>query len=161
MIRLSDQYHPGVLAQVIALHLDYYAPHWGFGRQFEAGVAAGMGEFFGRFDAQRDLFLAAYNDQDELVGSLTIDGQDAAGEGAHLRWFIVAESARGQGLGHQLMQRADAFLRQQQYPRTYLTTFAGLDAARALYQHYGFQLVAEQSADPWSGAVGMQRYERR
>ena len=160
MIEISDHYRPGVLAEVIRLHMDYYVPRWGFGAQFEAGVAAGLGEFFARFERSRDLFLAAYDDTDRLVGSLTLDAIDAVGAGVHLRWFIVSAPLRGQGLGKSLMSRADAFLREQGYPRAYLTTFAGLDAARALYQQYGFQLVAEEAKDPWSGQVGLQRFER-
>jgi hypothetical protein len=42
----------------------------------------------------------------------------------------------------------------------YLTTFRGLDAARSLYESHGFVLVAEDAADPWSGTVGLQRFER-
>jgi hypothetical protein len=47
------------------------------------------------------------------------------------------------------------------YRSAYLTTFAGLDAARALYDRHGYALVAEEKADPWSGTVGLQRFERR
>lgn len=160
MIEISDSYRPGVLAQLIGLHMDYYAPTWDFGAPFEAGLAAGMGEFFSRFDGERDLFLAAYNEAGELTGSLTLDSQDAATDGVHLRWFIVSAAARGQGLGRALMERADGFLRQRHYERAYLTTFAGLDAARALYERFGFHLVAQQGSDPWSGRVGLQRFER-
>lgn len=161
MVEITDQYRPGVLAQVIGLHMDYYAQAWNFGAPFEAGVAAGMGEFFGRFDSRRDLFLAAYGADGQLIGSLTLDAIDAAGAGVHLRWFIVSAQARGRGLGKALMTRADHFLREHGYDHAYLTTFAGLDAARVLYEQYGFRLVAEQETDPWSGQVGMHYFERR
>ena len=36
-----------------------------------------------------------------------------------------------------------------------------LAAARALYDRHGYELVAEEKADPWSGTVGLQRFERR
>jgi hypothetical protein len=42
-----------------------------------------------------------------------------------------------------------------------LTTFAGLGAARALYERAGFQLVDETEADQWQGGVVEQRFERR
>ena len=131
-----DGWRPGAIARTLTLHMDYYAPSWGFGRQFESKLAFEMGEFHGRFDPARDLFLGAYAADGELVATLTVDGIDAAGEGAQ---FL---SARG-------------------YGRAYLTTFAGLDAARALYDRHGYVLVAEEQADPWSGTVGLQRFERR
>ena len=155
-----EGYRPGAVAEVIALHMDYYARAWGFGAPFESGLAHAMGEFHARRDSRRDLFLCARDGQGGLLGSITIDGVDAAGEGAHLRWFIVAARARRRGLGLDLMRRADGFCRERGYDRAYLTTFAGLDAARALYERFGFSLIREEAQDPWSGTVGLQRFER-
>lgn len=153
-------YRAGVVAQAIGLHMAYYAPAWGFGARFESKLAREMGEFHARFDGARDLFLAAFDPQGALLGTITIDGHGARQEGAHLRWFIVSEAARGRGLGRELMRAADGFLKQRGYARAYLTTFRGLDAARALYECFDFVLVAEDAADPWSGDVGLQRFER-
>lgn len=158
---IYSNYRPGVIAANIALHMDYYAQLWGFGVQFEAKVAAEMGEFHTRYDPERDFFLAAYQADGSLLGTITIDGIAATEEGAHLRWFIVASAAQGCGLGKELMQRADSFLRERNYRNTYLTTFSGLDAARSLYERYDFRLVSENARDPWSGLVGIQRFERR
>ena len=158
---IIDGWRPGVIARAIALHMDYYAPAWGFGLRFESKLAAEMGEFHGRFEVGRDLFLGAYAPGGALMATLSVDGVDATGEGAHLRWFIAAARARGQGLGAALMRRADAFMDARGYRSAYLTTFAGLDAARALYDRHGYALVAEEKADPWSGTVGLQRFERR
>ena len=140
--------------------MDYYAPRWGFGAPFEAKLAHEMGAFIARFDPARDLFLTACDPDGRLAGTITIDGIDADGEGAHLRWFVVAESAHGRGLGGALMRRACAFMDGRGYAKAYLTTFRGLDAARALYERHGFVLVSEEDGDPWSGTVGMQRFER-
>jgi RimJ/RimL family protein N-acetyltransferase len=40
-----------------------------------------------------------------------------------------------------------------------LTTFAGLDAARALYERLGFRLVAEADGETWGTKVREQRFE--
>lgn len=156
-----DGYRPGALAQSIALHMAYYASAWGFGAQFESKLAAEMGEFLARLDPERDLFRAAYDADGVLLGTITIDGHDAADDGAHLRWFVVSEAARGGGLGGRLMRDAVDFLDRHGYRQTYLTTFRGLDAARALYERHGFVLTAEEAADPWSGSVGLQRFDRK
>lgn len=155
-------YYPGAVGQSINLHMAYYAPAWGFDESFEAKLAREMGEFLTRWDPTRDLFLAARSSRDgALLGTVTVDAALVKTEGAHLRWFIVSESARGSGLGTELMRRVDAYLTKNRFWRTYLTTFPGLDAARALYERFGFRLAAEEAVDPWKGSVGMQRFERR
>ncbi|MDX1575973.1 MAG: GNAT family N-acetyltransferase, partial [Kiloniellales bacterium] len=85
--------------------------------------------------------------------------EGVSSEGAHLRWFIVSDDARGTGLGRVLLERAVAHCTDRRYGRIYLTTFAGLDAARHLYESMGFHLVDEQDADQWQGGVREQRFE--
>ncbi|WP_018718486.1 GNAT family N-acetyltransferase [Arhodomonas aquaeolei] len=159
-VRLVEGYCPGVIAEVIGLHMDYYAPAWGFGAPFEAKLARELGAFHARYDPRRDLFVTARGGDGALLGTITVDGGEDDPGGAHLRWFIVAPGMAGQGIGGALMRRADAFLRAIPYPRAYLTTFRGLDAARRLYERYGFRLAGEEAQDPWAGHVGLQRFER-
>ncbi len=160
-IKITEGYWPGAISQIVALHLAYYEPEWGFGRQFECMVAGDLARFLERYDSKNDLLLCAQGADGTLIGSVTIDGIGArAGPGAHLRWFIVAESARGTGLGKRLLATAVAFCDLQAYEKIYLTTFAGLDAARHLYENAGFTLVSEMPGDAWHGSVGEQRFER-
>ncbi len=156
-----DGYRPGALAGVVRLHMAYYAVSWNFGCAFETKVAAELAEFLARHDETRDLFLCAYDRSGGLLGSITLDGGSAAHEGAHLRWFITSEAARGSGLGRQLLARAVAFSDEHNYPLIYLTTFAGLEAARHLYERVGFSKVRESTVDRWQGGVREQRFERR
>jgi len=153
-----DGYRPGSLAAVVGLHAGHYARHWGFGLAFETKVAAELAEFLGRMDPSHDLFLTAY-DGDCVIGSITIDVSGGGASGAHLRWFIVADAAQGSGLGSALMERAMRFCDDRSV-RAWLTTFAGLDPARRLYERYGFELVAESPNDQWQGGVREQRFER-
>lgn len=155
-----DGYRPGVLASIVGLHMRYYSRQWGFGRPFEVKVAAELATFLARQDPSCDLFENVFGPDGTLLGSITVDGVDAEKTGAQLRWLIVSDDARGQGIGRALMGRADAFIRDKGFPRTFLTTFAGLDAARKLYEEFGFGLVSEASNDPWSGAVGVQTFVR-
>jgi len=152
-----DGYRPGALAAVIGLHMDYYGREWGFGRPFGTKLAAEMGAFLARYDAGRDLFLSAYDGTGALVDSVTVDAK--AAEGAHLRWYILADGARGAGLGRTLLERAVAHCAERRFPRIYLTTFAGLDAARHLYESLGFKLCDESDRDQWQGGVREQRFE--
>jgi GNAT superfamily N-acetyltransferase len=118
-IEICKGYVPGAIGRVVELHGAYYHAHWGFGAFFEAKVAGGLAEFINRYDDQRDgLWTVAINGRVE--GSIAIDGARAAQEGAHLRWFIISDALRGQGMGNQLINIAIDFCRIKQYPRIYL-----------------------------------------
>ena len=135
-------YIPGAIGRITELHATYYAEHWDLGLYFEAKVATELAEFMSRFQPGQDgAWFAKANNQ--IIGGIFIDGADAAGEGARLRWFIIAPAYQGQGLGHSLLEKAISFCDQQQFPRIYLTTFAGLEAARHLYETFGFTLCGE------------------
>lgn len=101
---------------MVELHARYYHAHWGFGPLFEAQIARGLAEFFGRYDELRDAFwMAAVSEQVE--GSITIDGAHAADTGAHLRWFIMSDALRGKGVGTRLIRTAVDFCRAKKYRR--------------------------------------------
>ncbi|MEM7068768.1 MAG: GNAT family N-acetyltransferase [Pseudomonadota bacterium] len=149
-------YVPGALADVIALHMIYYAREWKFGAAFETKLAAELSEFLVRFNPEKHLFLNIYR-ENNLSGSITIDGDDP--EGAHLRWFITSDSERGTGLGRALMACAIDFSKGIGAEKVWLTTFVGLQAAQHLYENFGFELVSEEARDQWNGGVQERRYE--
>lgn len=154
-----DGYRPGALGGVLGLHMDYYAREWDFGLAFEAKVASELSSFLGRMDPDRDLFLTAWRG-DTLVGSVSMDVSGGGADGTHLRWFVVSDRERGSGLGKELMARAVAHADRIGSGAVWLTTFAGLNAARALYQRYGFELRSESDADQWQGGVREQMFTR-
>jgi GNAT superfamily N-acetyltransferase len=156
---LGRTWYPGLIGDVVAIHARYYAEAWGFGRSFEAKVAAELAAFSLRYDPSQDLILSA-RDGDRTMGSVTIDGSDPAlaGGSVHLRWFILDAGARGRGLGHLLLEESLAFARATGRPGVYLWTFAGLHAARRLYDAAGFRLVEEHQGDTWGKRVCEQRF---
>lgn len=158
---IVDGYRPGSLAGVVGLHMDYYGDAWGFGVEFETKVALEMAEFLRRMEPGRDLFLTAWDAAGRLAGSVTIDVSGGGPQGAHLRWFIVSSAMRGKGLGKDLMDRAVRFCDNRMVPQVWLTTFAGLDAARGLYERHGFRLASENAEDQWRGGVREQLFLRR
>ena len=154
--RVVPGWLPGAVGAVAALHGRYYAREHGFGVRFEAKVAAECAEFCPRIDPTRDgLWLLV--DGGRIAGSIAIDGSGP--DAAHLRWFIVDDEMRGRGLGRRLIEAAMGFCRRAGHRRVYLTTFAGLDAARALYEQQGFRLVAEADGETWGTRVREQRFE--
>lgn len=154
---ILNGYRPGAIGRVAQLHGEYYHRHWGFGLFFEAKVATELSAFFSRYDDTRDGFWTAAA-ADRLEGAIVIDGRDAEGEGAHLRWFIVSGGLRGRGAGNRLMETAIAFCRRKGYPSVYLWTFEGLSAARHLYEKHGFALVEQRPGAQWGITVNEQRF---
>lgn len=154
-----DGYRPGALGGVLGLHMNYYGPEWGFGLNFETKVASELSDFLARMDSGRDLFLTAWSG-DALAGAISMDVSGGGANGAHLRWFVVSDSERGSGLGKELMVRAINHADRVAAGPVWLTTFAGLDAARGLYQRFGFELSSESDADQWQGGVCEQLFKR-
>jgi uncharacterized protein YhfF/L-amino acid N-acyltransferase YncA len=161
--RIVPGYLPGAIGAVATLHAGFYGPQHGFGAYFEAKVAREFSEFVARFDPARDgLWLAV--ERGRVAGSIVLDGSEPAARAhghAHLRWFILADDMRGRGLGRRLLAHAMGFCRDRRMPLVYLNTFAGLDAARALYEQAGFRLVQEVEAQTWGRLMREQRFEWR
>ncbi|MBU2484994.1 MAG: GNAT family N-acetyltransferase [Alphaproteobacteria bacterium] len=139
--------------------MSYYAREWGFGLKFETKVASELAEFLTRMDPARDLFLTAWRG-DALAGSISMDVSGGGPDGAHLRWFVVSDSERGSGLGKELMARAIEHADSVAAGPVWLTTFAGLEAARALYERHGFTLSSQSEDDQWQGGVREQLFRR-
>jgi ribosomal protein S18 acetylase RimI-like enzyme len=154
-----DGYRPGSLAGIVKLHAIYYSENWGFGKAFEVKVASELEEFLNRMDPEKDFILVAYIDE-QVIGSIVIDSDKDADDIAHLRWFIVAKNGAGRGLGKHLLSEALSYCEARNLRRVWLTTFAGLDAARALYERHGFVLKSESEADQWGGNVREQLFEK-
>ena len=150
-------YVPGAIGRVAELHASYYSQAWEFGVCFEAKVASELSEFLRRFDPARDGFWTVIQGG-RVEGAIAIDGTKASEEGAHLRWFIISDALRAQGIGNRLMQEAVGFCRQRGYSRVFLWTFHGLDAARRLYEKFDFRLTEQLEGEQWGKRVLEQRY---
>lgn len=159
-MQIETQFFPGALGAITALHGEYYANHWGFGAFFEAKVAAELAAFAMR-KSDADLVLLA-RDDDGLAASLILDlnDPDSGDRGAHLRWFITAGRCRGAGLGRQFMTRAMAHAEEHAGGASWLTTFAGLYPARALYEAHGYSLAFEAEGQAWGVRVQEQEFRR-
>ncbi|MBD0275040.1 MAG: GNAT family N-acetyltransferase [Acetobacteraceae bacterium] len=151
---------PGVVGEVVRAHAVFYAREWSFGPFFEAKVAREMGAFLQRYDPAKDRLFRAEDGDGRFLGALAVDGGDSElAEGvAHLRWFIAADGARGRGVGGALMRAGLAFLAEAGFRSCHLTTFAGLDTARRLYEGAGFVLAGEAEAESWGTRVAEQRF---
>ena len=151
-------YYPGVVGKITELHAVYYHDNWGFDVTFETQVGGELSEFVSQFDGNCDGLWVAVK-KGEFAGAIAIDGTDAFGEGARLRWFIVDPQYQGSGIGKNLIMQAIEFCRQKRFPKVYLWTFKGLEDARRLYEVVDFRLSEECQIDQWGQDITEQKYE--
>lgn len=159
-VELHEGYRSGVIASVVHLHATFYSQHYGFGTVFERMVATEMSAFMGRIDNPRNTTFSAYAG-DELLGSVSLDGEDLNDGMSHLRWFIVSPRAQGMGIGTLLIGKATAFVDSNAFASTRLWTFKGLDAARHLYEKHGFRQACETPGTQWGTEVIEQEFVRQ
>jgi DNA-binding MarR family transcriptional regulator/GNAT superfamily N-acetyltransferase len=159
-VEIVTGYRPGIIARITEMHALYYARTSDFGQAFESRVAGGLAEFCGRLENPQNRIWAAMR-EGQVRGSVAIDGEDL-GEGiAHLRWFITDDTLRGTGAGKKLLDAAMDFVDASGFTETHLWTFAGLNAARHLYEVRGFVLVEEYAGSQWGREVLEQRFVRK
>lgn len=159
-IALVRGYKPGLIARVTDMHARYYSRESGLGQRFESVVASGLAEFCNRLENPQNAIWTARQD-DGIVGSVAIDGEDLGPNVAHLRWFIIDDGVRGSGAGKQLLDAALGFVDERGFSDTHLWTFSGLHAARHLYETRGFVLAEERPGTQWGQEVLEQRFVRR
>jgi N-acetylglutamate synthase-like GNAT family acetyltransferase len=158
-IQISPGYRAGLIGRVIDMHMTYYAPFAGFGQRFESVLAGGLASFCDRLHHPHNQIWLAIQDQ-QIIGSLAIDGEDLGNNTAHLRWFIMDDKVRGTGVGCRLLTQALQFVDLQKFEETHLWTFKGLNAARHLYEKNDFKLVEENLGNQWGTDILEQRFCR-
>lgn len=158
-VRIETGYAPGVIGEVTALHMAYYAERVGFGQVFEARVATALADVTARLDQPGTQIWRALLG-DALVGSVAVDGQSLEPDIAHLRTFIVDARVQGKGVGRRLLDAALRFCDEHGFRETHLWTVKGLDAARHLYEGAGFRLQSESRGTHWGKDMVEQRFTR-
>ena len=134
---------PGDYGWVIQRHGALYAEEYGFDLSFEALVARIVADFAQSHDTARERVWIAVLDGAPVGSVFCVD----AGKGtAKLRLLLVDPAARGRKLGRQLVDECIAFARAAGYRELTLWTQAQLVAARAIYEHAGFECVERDPA---------------
>lgn len=131
---------PGDYGWIIHKQGLLYANEYGWDISFEALLAEIIGKFNKEFVPGREKCWVAVRG-DEVVGSVFIVRQDDTT--AKLRLLYVDASARGLGLGRQLVNECIQFARSAGYQHLVLWTNDILTTARLIYETSGFILTAE------------------
>lgn len=98
-------------------------------------------EHYGRnIDWSEKKLLLKAEDNGEIVG--TLSGKVEAGVGC-IYAIIVVKNKRGQGIGKQLMLKAEAIAKQLGAHKIFLVTGDGWEAVK-LYESLGYEITAKQ-----------------
>lgn len=146
-IEIRHELRAGDLGRIIALHGECYDPLPGFGLTFEAFVARTLSEFILDAGANGRIWLAERAGR--LIACTAIVLRDD--QQSQLRWVLVDPTARGAGLGTELVTRALEFSRGSACKSVFLETTDGLPESQKLYESLGFTIVSDEPELLWDG----------
>jgi N-acetylglutamate synthase-like GNAT family acetyltransferase len=154
-LQIRHELRAGDLGRIITLHGECYDGLPGFGIAFEAFVGMTLAEYVLEAGARGRIWMAEKDGH--LLGctALVLRGNNLG----QIRWVLVDPSARGIGLGKDLVQRALDWSRDMACTRIYLETTNGLPESQSLYEALGFGIVSNQPAELWDGVRPLIRME--
>lgn len=136
---------PGDMGWVVEMHGAIYAAEFGWNHEFEALVASIASKMLNKHQPAWERGWIAELDG-RRVGSVFVVRRSATI--AQLRLLILAQEARGLGLGTRLTDECLAFARSKGYRKIMLWTNSNLLAARHIYAQRGFRLT---HSEPYRG----------
>jgi GNAT superfamily N-acetyltransferase len=146
-INYVEGFKPGFLGRMIQMQGEYYDVVWSIPElNLEVMMARQMCDFHDKYVPGRDLLLTAHIDG-VIAGYIAVVGSQEERPGARLRWFLVDEKYRGQGIGRALLKRAIEFCRQKGFKTVWLWTMEHLERARGLYEVAGFRYIENSTID--------------
>ena len=148
---------PGDLGWVIHRQARLYAEEYGWDWTFEGLVCEIAAQFVREFRPGLERGWIAERGG-EIVGAVFVVHVDD--ETARLRMLYVERSARGLGLGRQLVDACLGFAKAAGYRRMILWTQDVLVAARRLYQAAGFRCVERQTLREFGGEMQSEVWTR-
>ena len=134
------------LEHIVMRHGDIYAREYNFDESFKDYVRKPLYEFYNKFDKNSENIWIA-EEKGKTVGFIALVKVDD--DTGQLRWFLLEEEMRGKGIGNILMTTLIDFAKEKNYKDIYLWTVDFLDAARHLYEKYGFELEDKKTSNIW------------
>lgn len=144
---------------IIYRHGVLYHQEYGWDDRFESLVADVVADYLRSHDPARERCWIAERDGDN-VGCVFMIAHPTDSSVVQLRLLLVEPSARGLGLGRDLVQQCTEFAREVGYKKISLWTNSVLHTARAIYQAEGYELVDEQPHAKFGKGLVGQTWEK-
>jgi GNAT superfamily N-acetyltransferase len=157
-VTVRRELEPGDLEGLTRLHGAIYPREHRLGGSFVADVERDLASAIDRGWPQRGAVWIVEHGG-EIAGSLALTEEDDGP--AKIRWFLLAPSLRGQGLGRRLLTELVAEADEAGHEAICLVTFSDLQTAGHLYRSLGFEITESHRDDRWGRPLLLQRYERR
>ena len=161
MTHLPDQviirvFQPEDLGWIVDRHVVLYEKEQGFDHTFRNYVEDPVKRFGETMSPENEnLWVAEV--QKRRIGIIAVVRVDDTT--AQLRWYLVEPETRGHGVGKLLMKTAIEFCRSAGYHRVFLWTVSQLDAARHLYQAFGFEMTEREEHSIWGRLQTEERWD--
>ncbi len=148
-------YRPGELGIISRRHCVLYGEEYGFDETFENYLLDGMSRFLWDCGGKGQVWVVDF--WGRIMGAIAIV---ETGEGeAQLRWFYLEPSCRGTGLGRKLMETAMSYCERRGVGKVFLWTVKDLEAARHIYEKFGFSLVETNAHFLWGRHIVEEKWE--
>jgi GNAT superfamily N-acetyltransferase len=157
-VTIRRELQPGDVEALVRMHGTIYPREQRLGGSFEADVARDLESAIDRGWPQRGAVWIVEHGG-EIAGSLALTVE--SDEPVRIRWFLLAPSLRGTGLGRHLLAELVAEADEAGYEAICLVTFSDLHTAGHLYRSLGFEITESHRDDRWGRPLLLQRYERR
>ncbi|KAF9870920.1 MarR-family transcriptional regulator [Colletotrichum karsti] len=143
-------HRPGDMGFITYRHGVIYAQEYGYGAPFESLVGRITADFIDYYDPAMERCWIAEKDGQFLGCIILHKDRETPGQ-ARLRCFLVEESARGLGIGSQLVKLCIDFAKEVGYQSIMLRTDSHLSGARRLYTKAGFTMFLTEEHTGWGG----------
>ncbi|KAJ5338357.1 GNAT family N-acetyltransferase [Penicillium brevicompactum] len=152
-------HRPGDMGWIVHRHGALYTTEYGWNERFEALVARVTADFLENYDPKSDRCWIAERDGNIIGSIMLVKDRSSSDNAAKLRLLLVEPTARGLGLGQDLVRQCSNFAREVGYSRVHLWTNSALLSARRLYEREGYKLTSSEEDDTLGVRLNSETWE--
>ncbi|CAH0056082.1 unnamed protein product [Clonostachys solani] len=141
-------HRPGDLGYIVYQESLVFCQGLGYNQKFEALLARIAADFLENFNPTKERCWIAEKGG-LFMGCVMLIQHQELEKAAKLRFLLVSDNARGQGVGSEFVRQCLGFAKEAGYESVYLGTERSLVAARNIYRRAGFEIVEAETNSEW------------